>query len=190
MTKSALSVEPARHAMLNLDSYATVTSPLRRFTDMVNHWQLHSFKSQGKPMFSKSNVAYMVAQLTAKNEILSRIQRKTDGFYTFKALKQLQEEQKNDGSKTVARFKCIVNRNPTDDGEVSVILLDYGVRGVLRTSWYALGKGITDQKIDGEGKMKQKKLLSDIEVGDIIENVIIEDVDLLDGSIVLTSESV
>jgi hypothetical protein len=37
-----LSLEPRPHAMMGLDMYAKATSPLRRFGDLLLHWQIHA----------------------------------------------------------------------------------------------------------------------------------------------------
>ncbi|HEY9880978.1 MAG TPA: ribonuclease R family protein, partial [Leptolyngbyaceae cyanobacterium] len=40
MTRSEMSIVPSRHATLGLDSYSQVTSPIRRYTDLLAHFQL------------------------------------------------------------------------------------------------------------------------------------------------------
>lgn len=37
-----LSTTPGPYFMLGLDKYAKVTSPLRRFSDLITHWQIHA----------------------------------------------------------------------------------------------------------------------------------------------------
>lgn len=40
--RSTASAEPIRHAALGLNAYAKVTSPLRRYGDMLSHWQIEA----------------------------------------------------------------------------------------------------------------------------------------------------
>ena len=40
--RSVYTPYPARHEILDFDAYAHVTSPLRRYIDMVNHWQIEA----------------------------------------------------------------------------------------------------------------------------------------------------
>lgn len=52
MTRSVVSATPVRHASLALDAYVQVTSPIRRYTDLVAHFNLKVgrivfFKRQG-----------------------------------------------------------------------------------------------------------------------------------------------
>lgn len=178
LTKSTIAPFPEKHEFLNITRYATVTSPLRRFWDFVNHWQLHSFLSTGKPKFTQDQIDYMTLQLKYKDELNTKLANKVIGFYTFKALQYLQEHQGQEGQ---LLFKVIVTKKPSEDGLIEVILLDYGVRCILETSWYALNAEKADTP---------KAETKDVAIGDIIDDATIKDIDLLDGSILLTSKSV
>lgn len=180
LTKSTIAPFAAKHEFLNIDNYATVTSPLRRFWDLVNHWQLHSYICEGKPRFTKDQINYLALQLKYKDELNTKISNKVLGFYTFKALKYLQE---HDSKQQKMKFKVIVTKKPSESGLIEVMMMDYGVRCILETSWYAL----SDNKSEIE---KNKVLARNIEIGDLIEDATIKDIDLLDGSIVLSSGSV
>lgn len=179
LTKSTISPFPGKHEFLNIDNYATVTSPLRRFWDFINHWQLHSYLCSGKPMFTEKQMNYIALQLKYKYELNNKISNKVIAFYTFKALKYLQEHNEN----SKLNFSVIVTKKPSESGLIEVIMLDYGVRCILETSWYALSESKT--KIE-----TSKNSARNIEIGDIIEDATIKDVDLLEGVIVLTSDSV
>lgn len=171
LTKSTISPFCAPHEFLNIGSYATVTSPLRRFSDFINHWQLQAFLSRGDAIFSQDEINYLALQLKFKDELNSKISKKVIGFFTFKALKQLQKE----------KFQVIVTKKPTDNGLVDVMMMDYGVRCVLETSRYALS--------EKKANHVNKNLANSLEIGDLIEDAIIKDIDLLDGSILMKSES-
>jgi len=43
MTKGSLGLYASRHAGLGLDVYAQVTSPIRRYSDLLAHWQIKAF---------------------------------------------------------------------------------------------------------------------------------------------------
>lgn len=169
VTKSTIAPFCSRHEFLNIDSYATVTSPLRRFGDLINHWQLQAYLANGDVIFSQEEINYMGLQLKFKDELNTKISKKVIGFFTFKALKRLQKES----------FSVIVTKKPSENGLVEVMMMDYGVRCVLETSRYALS-----------GK-KAEAPTSDriLEIGDIIEDARIKDIDLLDGSILLNSDT-
>lgn len=180
LTKSTIAPFPSRHEFLNINHYATITSPLRRFWDLINHWQLHSFLSTGKPMFNQQQMNYLSLHLKYKDEINTKFSNKVRAFYTFKALRYLQEHKK---STDKYMFKAVVTKKPSESGLIDVMMLDYGVRCILETNWYAL----SDNKTDLETR---KATTKNIEIGDIIEDTYIKDIDLVEGSIVLKSESV
>ncbi|MCL2210882.1 MAG: ribonuclease catalytic domain-containing protein [Treponema sp.] len=50
MRPRILSVKPGRHQGLGLDTYTQVTSPLRRYTDLLSHLQIRAVLSGGKPL--------------------------------------------------------------------------------------------------------------------------------------------
>ncbi|WP_271254585.1 ribonuclease catalytic domain-containing protein [Pseudanabaena sp. Chao 1811] len=49
MTKGSLGLYASRHAGLGLDAYAQVTSPIRRYSDLLAHWQIKAFL-RGEPL--------------------------------------------------------------------------------------------------------------------------------------------
>ena len=53
LVPSSLEVGGKRHAALALARYAPVTSPLRRYTDLVNEAQVLHFITEGSPIFEK-----------------------------------------------------------------------------------------------------------------------------------------
>ena len=46
MTKGSLGLYASRHAGLGLDAYAQITSPIRRYSDLLAHWQIKAFLRQ------------------------------------------------------------------------------------------------------------------------------------------------
>jgi exoribonuclease-2 len=50
MRPRILSTKPGRHQGLGLDTYTQVTSPLRRYTDLLAHIQIRAFLYGGKPL--------------------------------------------------------------------------------------------------------------------------------------------
>lgn len=172
LTRSSTCPFSSRHQSLALDSYATVTSPLRRYTDMVNQWQLQAVVQKKKLRFSQSDINNITLILGFKAEINRKFSRKVNNFYMFKILKQMPK----------SKFKCVVTKKPSSDGLIAVRLLDYGVRCTLQTSWYALGGKSTEME-------KRNRLLKNIEIGDIIDDAVIKSIDLMSGQLVLQSAS-
>jgi exoribonuclease-2 len=56
-----LHTSPARHAGLGLDTYTRVTSPLRRYSDLLVHQQLRAF-IKGEPLMSEEDILERMSQ--------------------------------------------------------------------------------------------------------------------------------
>lgn len=48
MTRSVVSATPVRHASLALDAYVQVTSPIRRYTDIIAHFNIKVRHMEGR----------------------------------------------------------------------------------------------------------------------------------------------
>lgn len=77
MTKSAkYSTTPLPHFLVNVDKYAHVTSPLRRYSDMLIHHQIGAFL-RGLPLpFSHKNLEDIVYVYNYRSRIISTAQRR------------------------------------------------------------------------------------------------------------------
>jgi exoribonuclease-2 len=61
MRPRVLSTKPGRHQGLGLDTYTQVTSPLRRYTDLLAHLQIRAFLRGVKPLPSEEVMAHLGA---------------------------------------------------------------------------------------------------------------------------------
>jgi exoribonuclease II len=61
MRPRVLSTKPGRHQGLGLDTYTQVTSPLRRYTDLLAHLQIRAFLRGDKPLSSEEVMAHLGA---------------------------------------------------------------------------------------------------------------------------------
>lgn len=53
MRPADTSLTPSLHAALAVEAYTQITSPLRRYPDLLLHYQMHSFLTQGHPALSR-----------------------------------------------------------------------------------------------------------------------------------------
>ncbi len=67
--------DPRPHATLAVPAYAPVTSPLRRYADLVNLAQLESLLRAGAPRWSRGDLEAMLPRLSARIEAVGRVQR-------------------------------------------------------------------------------------------------------------------
>ena len=75
LVPSILDTEPRPHAALGLPRYAPMTSPLRRYADLVNEAQLLSQVLDGAPRFSQEELQEMLLSLRISLDGASQIQR-------------------------------------------------------------------------------------------------------------------
>lgn len=90
--KVRLSVHPEQHEGLGVSSYAWLSSPLRRYVDLMNQWQLVAALAGRRPPFSRSSDAFLSA-LRAFEVTYARYdehQRAMEQFWSLRWL--LQEE--------------------------------------------------------------------------------------------------
>ena len=95
-----VSTNPMRHQSLGFDAYCKVTSPLRRYGDMVNHWQIEAAireeaasratvdatKSDKFLTFTKDEVKKIIPQLARGEHEISYVKRSSHTFWIMTML--------------------------------------------------------------------------------------------------------
>jgi len=157
--KVRLTVHPEAHQGLGLDCYAWLTSPLRRYVDLLNQWQLAAAVQGRKPPLARSSEALLTAmrafELTAAR--LDEHQRAMEQYW---CLRWLQQEDLAETEATVLRENLVrfdrlplvtrVSSLPGLEAGTRVRLAVQGVDLLERTvtcAWRAtLGEGpVTDK---------------------------------------------
>lgn len=85
---SCLETRPARHATLGAEAYSPVSSPLRRYADLVNEGQILHFLEHGAPRLSAEEMDAMQTTLVCRMEAVGRIQRFRPRYWKLLAVKQ------------------------------------------------------------------------------------------------------
>lgn len=124
--QTELPIKP--HQSLGVEGYATVTSPLRRFVDMVNHWKFEDFllsKQNGQEVsrILDSKLPYIGSHLQSCELINRQSQRFSLNFWVGVFLKQydhLLSLNKIDPIK----FKLMIQSRPIN-GFIRVQMLDF-----------------------------------------------------------------
>ncbi|CCH43812.1 hypothetical protein BN7_3366 [Wickerhamomyces ciferrii] len=80
--------QPNRHLMLACDTYAPSTSPLRRFGDLVNHWQFHNMARAKPSRFTEAEMFYMTLHIEVRNDILKYSSRRAVSYYCTKYISE------------------------------------------------------------------------------------------------------
>jgi len=75
MGATVTDTEPRPHRGLGLSAYAPVTSPLRRYVDLVNAAQVFSWINWQKPHWTKQELSSRLSMLNSRIQAVSRIQK-------------------------------------------------------------------------------------------------------------------
>ena len=88
MSRSEMGVKPLRHAGLGLDTYTQATSPIRRYTDLLCHFQLKAHLRGDDPLFSAEELQDLVQVVsnTAYEAVL--IERQTNRYWGIEYLRR------------------------------------------------------------------------------------------------------
>ncbi len=92
MPRSELSITPARHASLGLDMYAQVTSPIRRYSDLLVHFQIKA-QLRGAPLpFSIEAVKELMLAISAAAYEAVLVERQTNRYWGLEFLRRNSDE--------------------------------------------------------------------------------------------------
>lgn len=107
MPRSEMGTTPARHATLGLEGYSQVTSPIRRYTDLLAHFQIKAHL-RGDPLpFSSDEIteltqgvssgayeAVLVERQTKRYWALEYLRRRADDAWSVILLRWLREHER------------------------------------------------------------------------------------------------
>jgi len=72
---------PQRHFGLGLDAYAQVTSPIRRYGDLLVHWQLKAALRGEAPPLSAPRLAEILAEVGCTTQRVSKLERDAQSYW-------------------------------------------------------------------------------------------------------------
>jgi exoribonuclease II len=86
MKKSTMDLKPLPHAGLGLDAYLQVTSPIRRYVDLLHERQLNEYLSAGRPLFSEAQLAELMSEIEPRLQAATSASRETKRFWLMRYL--------------------------------------------------------------------------------------------------------
>jgi exoribonuclease-2 len=86
--RAELDVEPKAHCSLALDHYTTVTSPIRRYMDLVVQRQLKQALLDGTALYTEEEMRQLITKLGATQGKIMYIQRKWSRYWILKYMEQ------------------------------------------------------------------------------------------------------
>ncbi|MEA5575569.1 ribonuclease R family protein [Anabaena sp. UHCC 0451] len=92
MPKSEMSINPVRHAGLGLDTYTQATSPIRRYSDLLTHFQLKAHLRGEDLPFSAEQLKEVMMTVTTTTQEVTMVERQTNRYYALEYLRRHPEE--------------------------------------------------------------------------------------------------
>ncbi|MEH2140682.1 ribonuclease catalytic domain-containing protein [Nostoc sp.] len=92
MPKSEMSITPLRHAGLGLDTYTQATSPIRRYSDLLTHFQLKAHLRGEVLPFSAEQLKEVMMTVSTITQEVTMVERQTNRYYALEYLRRHPEE--------------------------------------------------------------------------------------------------
>jgi len=123
MPRSEMSITPARHTGLGLDTYTQVTSPIRRYTDLLAHFQIKAHL-RGDPLpFSAEQLQEVILSVTTAAYEATLVERQTNRYWGLEYLRRHADQV----------WQALVLRWLQEHNNLGLILLeDLGLELVMR----------------------------------------------------------
>ena len=88
MPKSEMSITPLRHAGLGLDTYTQATSPIRRYSDLLTHFQLKAHLRGETPPFSAEQLKEVMMSVITTTQEVTMVERQTNRYWALEYLRR------------------------------------------------------------------------------------------------------
>ena len=114
MPRSDTSTTPSRHAGLGLNIYTQVTSPIRRYTDLLTHFQLKAHLRGEEPPFKNQDLQAIIYSVAASAYEATLVERQTNRYWGLEFLRRNSD----------CVWQCLVLRWLREDDKLGIILLE------------------------------------------------------------------
>jgi exoribonuclease II len=132
MPKSEMSTTPARHAGLGLDMYSQVTSPIRRYTDLLSHFQIKAHLRGDALPLTVERLQEIMQILGTNIYEANMVERQTNRYWTLEYLNRMSD----------CEWEAIFLRWLREDESLALILIEeLGIELVMKLDrWVTLGE--------------------------------------------------
>ena len=114
MPRSEMGITPARHASLGLKTYIQVTSPIRRYTDLLAHFQLKAHLRGESLPFSSEKMQEILYSVSTSAYEATLVERQTNRYWGLEYLRRNADEV----------WQVLVLRWLREDDNLGLILLE------------------------------------------------------------------
>ncbi len=88
LSRAELSVEAERHCSVGVSCYTTITSPIRRYLDLVMQRQLKSYLEKSEPVYSREELKDIINRIQEPQSNAMYIKRTWTRYWILKYLEQ------------------------------------------------------------------------------------------------------
>lgn len=88
MPRSEMGITPNRHASLGLDVYSQVTSPIRRYTDLLTHFQLKAHLRGDSLPFTRERMQEIIYSVASSAQEATSVERQTNRYWSLEFLRR------------------------------------------------------------------------------------------------------
>ncbi|MDX2270533.1 MAG: ribonuclease R [Cyanobacteriota bacterium] len=88
MSKAEMGIAAAPHAGLGLSAYSQVTSPIRRYADLIAHFQIKAFLAGDPLPFSAEQVQQLILALEPSSSEAVQVERKSKRYWSIEYFRQ------------------------------------------------------------------------------------------------------
>ena len=88
MPKSEMSITPVRHAGLGLNTYTQATSPIRRYSDLLTHFQLKAHLRGEVLPFSGEQLKEVMMTVSTITQEVTMVERQTNRYWALEYLRR------------------------------------------------------------------------------------------------------
>jgi exoribonuclease II len=114
MPRSEMGITPNRHASLALDVYSQVTSPIRRYTDLLTHFQIKAHR-RGDPLpFTRERLQEILYSVASSAQEATSVERQTNRYWGLEFLRRQGDQV----------WQAMVLRWLREDENLGLILLE------------------------------------------------------------------
>lgn len=93
--RAELDTQPGPHCSLGVARYTSITSPIRRYVDLVTQRQLKHALATGGPLYNKEELNAIITEFRSFNSKVTFVQRKWTRYWLLKYIEQEDIQQTN-----------------------------------------------------------------------------------------------
>jgi exoribonuclease II len=137
MPRSEMATTPSRHASLGLNTYSQVTSPIRRYTDLLTHFQIKAHLRGDELPFTVERLQEIMLGLGTNIYEATMVERQTNRYWTLEYLNRSGDRE----------WEALMLRWLREDESLALILIEeLGIELAMRFNrWVELGEQIQVQ---------------------------------------------